>query len=477
MGDWRTRRSRHPEIPATRKPVGTDRCVLPAPRNRAHGIRSGDHRHIRPRRVAKTAVGPLADISPAKRVRQDAHARKPVEIAPKGRGAGIRSRLCRASSPDKSIPCGAAKRSRYFSAPGTDVLPTLPTRSRRFAPFRTLLLDRAVTNATDHARTPRGALAIWCNHTFPAPILADFRRQWPHCHWLPGDPDSIAQADICLGQPDPALVLRHPKPRWIHLTSAGYTRYDHEDIRQRFMTDGRALTNSSGVYAEPCAQHLLAMMLAVSRDLPEAFEAQRATRSWDSRKMRPKLTLLAGQTALLLGFGAIGQRLADMLAPFHMRLFCLRRRSSSRPGVEAITPDDFPRVLPLADHVIDTLPDNAATGRFVNAALIGQMKRGACFYNVGRGATVDQDALLEALRSGQIGAAYLDVATPEPLPPDHALWSAPHCHITPHAAGGHKDEPARLMAHFIANLRAFERNQPLSDFIFGRDGPWTPDPR
>ena len=93
------------------------------------------------------------------------------------------------------------------------------------------------------------------------------------------------------------------------------------------------------------------------------------------------------------------------------------------------------------------------------------MKRGAVFYNIGRGTTVDQDALGEALRSGQLRAAYLDVTDPEPLPPEHPLWTTPNCVITPHTAGGHADEWVRLVKHFLVNLRRHEAGQPLLDRV------------
>ena len=93
------------------------------------------------------------------------------------------------------------------------------------------------------------------------------------------------------------------------------------------------------------------------------------------------------------------------------------------------------------------------------------MKPGAAFYNVGRGTTVDQDALLAALQSGHLAAAWLDVTDPEPLPPAHPLWTTPNCYITPHSAGGHRTEPARLLQHFLGNLRLFERGETLNDRV------------
>jgi phosphoglycerate dehydrogenase-like enzyme len=93
------------------------------------------------------------------------------------------------------------------------------------------------------------------------------------------------------------------------------------------------------------------------------------------------------------------------------------------------------------------------------------MKPGAVFYNIGRGTTVDQVALIAALKAGPLSAAYLDVTDPEPLPPNHPLWTAPNCWITPHTAGGHDDEFGRLAGHFLQNLGRFGRGETLADRV------------
>ncbi|MEO6725182.1 MAG: NAD(P)-dependent oxidoreductase, partial [Blastocatellia bacterium] len=128
--------------------------------------------------------------------------------------------------------------------------------------------------------------------------------------------------------------------------------------------------------------------------------------------------------------------------------------------------DELEKHLPLADHIINILPASAATRHFVNAELLAAMKPGALFYNIGRGSTVDQPALIAALESGKLAAAYLDVTEPEPLPPDHPLWTAPNCFITPHTAGGHIGERDRLVRHFLENLRRFTTGETLNDRVF-----------
>ena len=125
----------------------------------------------------------------------------------------------------------------------------------------------------------------------------------------------------------------------------------------------------------------------------------------------------------------------------------------------------LPRLLPLADHLINILPDNPSTERFVTAGRLAMLKPGAIYYNIGRGTTVDQAALLEALQSRCLAAAYLDVTDPEPLPPDHPPWTTPNCFITPHTAGGQAREQYRLVEHFLANVKRFQRGEPLLDRV------------
>ncbi len=319
-------------------------------------------------------------------------------------------------------------------------------------------------------------LTIWCN-----PLISEAARQLlitgarPHrlifppittynLHAGPPDP-ALLEADVVFGQPDPATVMTSQTVRWIHLTSAGYARYDRPHFRAALAARGVILTNSSQVYAEPCAEHLLAFMLANARQLPFTSRVQLTERSWPTEPLRVASRLLIGQTVVLLGFGAIARRLVELLQPFAMKIVAIRSRRSGNEGVQIILEDELEGALAEADHVVNTLPEKDETAKFVHAARFQAMKPGAIFYNVGRGSTVDQEALLAALESERLGAAYLDVTAPEPLPPDHPLWTARGCYITPHTAGGHSDEHERFVRHFLDNLRRFVEGERLLDRI------------
>ncbi len=281
-----------------------------------------------------------------------------------------------------------------------------------------------------------------------------------------GAPDpALATADIAFGQPDPADCLRQARLKWVEVSTAGYTRYDTPEFLEGFRARGAAFTNASGVFSDPCAQHVMAMMLAFGRQLLMSHRDQLTDRSWHYEERRYHSRLLTGQTVLLLGYGAIGRRLAELLAPFGLTLYALRRQTRSEAGVRIVPETELTRVLPLADHIVNILPANAATNGYVNARRLACCKPTAKFYNVGRGSTVDQPALAEALRTGKIAAAYLDVTEPEPLPPEHELWTTPNCYITPHTAGGRHDQDETIVRHFLANLAAFESGGAMTDRV------------
>ncbi len=316
-------------------------------------------------------------------------------------------------------------------------------------------------------------MTIWCNADLSAEALAELRAGLGH-HGLvipavrtgnlssAGADPELETADIAFGQPDPQQVASLPGLRWVHLTSAGYTRYDNDVCRAALAARGAVMTNSSSVYDEPCAQHLLAFMLAEARELPGALE-QRGT--WSYAQHRSQTRILQGDKVLILGYGAIGKRLAELLAPFNVEIVALRRRVRGDEPVPTFAISELNRFLGGSDHVVNILPANSETGKLVDGGFWAKAKEGVRFYNVGRGTTVDQEALAEALRSGRVARAFLDVADPEPLPADHFLWSTPNCHITPHIAGGRQEEDPTLVRHFLANLKRFEAEQELVDRI------------
>lgn len=275
----------------------------------------------------------------------------------------------------------------------------------------------------------------------------------------------IINADVAFGQPEAHSILEAQKLRWLHLSSAGYTRYDTPDFRNEMKVRGIMVTNSSSVYADACVEHFMAFLFAQSRQLLPNLKSSCNAGSQEWFSLRESAVPLRGQCVVILGFGAIARRMIEVLQPFGMEVIAVRRRPRGNEGVTVVTPEDVHEPLSRADHVINILPDNADSLRFVNQERLAGFKKGASFYNIGRGRTVDQQALAQSLNAGQLASAWLDVTDPEPLPADHVLRKCVNCHITPHTAGGHRAEYVSLVRHFLANLRRFETGQPLLDRI------------
>ncbi len=282
---------------------------------------------------------------------------------------------------------------------------------------------------------------------------------------VPQPDDAPIDAEIVLGQPSPRALEVSPRVRWVHLTSAGYTRYAEPSVRALLASRDIALTTSSTVYAEPCATHALSLTLALLRRLDEAMDDQRGPRGWPSSGIRARSAVLRGARVLVLGYGAIGKRLSDLLVAFGSDVVAMRERARGDEPVRITTIASLDDELARADVVINTLPESPSTRGLLVRARIALLKPGAIFVNVGRGTTVDQIALTEALAAGRLGGAGLDVTEPEPLPADHPLWSMPRCIVTPHSAGGRADEHVRLVRHFLDNLDRHDRGAPLVDRV------------
>lgn len=277
---------------------------------------------------------------------------------------------------------------------------------------------------------------------------------------------SFGLADIAFGQPDVESIAESKNLKWIHISTAGYTRYDTAEFRALVKERGLVVTNSSSVYAEACVQHLLAFMFAHARKLPMGLKLRVPNGSPEWNELRNASAVLGGgQKVLIYGYGSIAARLVETLKPFDLEIVAVRRSPRGDEGIKVVTLEAAEDKLSLADHVINILPDNADSVGFFQAERLSKCKPGAVFYNIGRGSTVDQDALYGALKSGPLEAAWLDVTTPEPLPDDHPLWTLENCHITPHTAGGHKDESVTLVRHFLANFRRYLAGETLKDRI------------
>jgi phosphoglycerate dehydrogenase-like enzyme len=278
---------------------------------------------------------------------------------------------------------------------------------------------------------------------------------------LVGEPDPEVEFVVLgpeLAEQVPGLFGQLPGLRVVQSVSAGV------DSLVAFMPEGVMLCGASGAHDIAVAEWVVAVLLALQRRLLEFHDLQRQG-LWDSNvggwittgpSLVGPIDDLDGAKVLILGHGSIGRALAARLAPFGARVTGIARHARA----DAEPPESLPRLLPKADVVVLLLPLTPATRGTVDRRFLAQMKEGALLINAARGAIVDSDALLDALRAGRIRAA-LDVTDPEPLPPDHPLWLAPNVLITPHVAGAVPRWPNRAYRLAGEQLRRYAAGEPL----------------
>lgn len=251
--------------------------------------------------------------------------------------------------------------------------------------------------------------------------------------------------------------------RWVQTLSAGTDAVEAAGFRPE-----ATLTSGNGLHDGPVAEHALGLILAAARRLDIALDAQRSQR-WATELTRAqpldnaeRFTLIRGARVVIWGFGGIGQRLAGYLRAMGADVVGIAQSAGERAGFPVVTADDLAQVLAEADVLVNILPATEATTGVIDAAVLAQLPRKAWLVNVGRGATVDQDALRTALWDGVIAGAALDVTTPEPLPATDPLWKAPNLILTPHSAGGRPLGAEELVAENVAALLA---GRPLRNAI------------
>ena len=269
--------------------------------------------------------------------------------------------------------------------------------------------------------------------------------------------DAVARADLS----DEGLqhVLGAARNlRWIHSWSAGVETLPTDELRERRIV----LTNAAGVYAIPIAEWVLTAMLMSVKQAHAMHDAQRERR-WAADL---QLAELLGKSVLILGLGGIGQAVAERVSAFGMHVWGTNRSGTPVEHVErVITGDSWREVLGEADFVVDTLPLTPATRELIGAAELRMCKPDAWLINVGRGATVDEPALLDALRRGIIGGAAIDAWVEEPLPPDHPAWSTPNLIVWPHHSGSSPANDGRALDLFMDNLKRFSRGDEMLNVV------------
>lgn len=259
--------------------------------------------------------------------------------------------------------------------------------------------------------------------------------------------EDLMWADIFFGWPPRQLLSQARRLRWVHLPSAGADGYT--DLHS-YAREDVILTNSTGVFGIPLAEHAFSMMLAFSRTLHTYIRFQQEKR-WEKL---PHSGELFGKTLGIVGLGDIGTEIAIRAKAFGMHVWGLRRRPREKPDCvdQLVGPEGLQELLKTSDYVVLALPLTAATRQMLGEEELRCMQPHAILINVGRGPVVDELALVDALREGRLAGAGLDVFAEEPLPKDSPLWGIPNVIITPHSGGVTPESAGRTTEIFCNNL-------------------------
>ena len=253
-----------------------------------------------------------------------------------------------------------------------------------------------------------------------------------------------------------AALEAGPDLRWVFTPGAGMDRQPLATYRER----GIILTNGAGLASVPIAEYTVMAILAAAKGLPALLRAQDRA-EW--LKKPPGRREVLGSKALIVGYGNIGRAIAERLLGFGVEVTGVRRRPDSRP--EVIGPGEWRTRIGEFDWVILGAPPTAETAQLIGPAELAGMKDGAWLLNISRGALVDQDALISALKEGRIGGAYLDVTDPEPLPAASELWKLPNVIITPHSSWASERFSDRSADLFLDNLVRFQEGRELLNVV------------
>lgn len=271
----------------------------------------------------------------------------------------------------------------------------------------------------------------------------------------------VQQAAIILGNVPADMIQASENLAWLHLNSAGYEPYMEDGV----LNPHTILTTSNGAYGKAVSEHMFAMLLALQKKL-HLYRDNQSRHMW---KEEGDVVSITDATILVLGAGNIGNHFAKLSHALGACVIGIKRTPGECPPyMDALhTMDKLKDLLPIADAVVSFLPSTDETKGLFNGELFSLMKPGSFFLNGGRGDLVCQEALCDALESGHLAGAAIDVAEPEPLPQNDRLWNIPNIFITPHVSGGyHLPETLCNVASIcLDNVQRYVNREPLRNVV------------
>ncbi|WP_262316502.1 NAD(P)-dependent oxidoreductase [Lacticaseibacillus parakribbianus] len=291
-------------------------------------------------------------------------------------------------------------------------------------------------------------------------LAVDYPQYDVYTAWQGLPAERKADVEIILGgkgnDSDAIMAVPNNRLKWIQGRSAGVDFWDLAKLKAA----GVMLSNAAGLHGDAIAEHVMGMLLLDVRDLRQILTLQ-AKHEWgrDTVVQRP----LAGQTMLILGVGRVGARVGQLAAAFKLNVVGVDKFPKPHDGFSEVVPlDRLPEILPTADFIVNTLPLTPETTHFYDDAFFAQVRPGAKFVNVGRGTSMDTQAVIRALKAGKLSNVYLDVYETEPLPADDPLWQLPNVVLSPHVAGMTPKFKTHLLNEiFLPNLAQFVTNGDL----------------
>jgi phosphoglycerate dehydrogenase-like enzyme len=276
----------------------------------------------------------------------------------------------------------------------------------------------------------------------------------------------LPEVDVVLGfAARPEVFATAKRLRWIHSTAAGVEGI----LSPELVASDVVLTCSRGLHAQSIAEHVIGTMLAFARQLHVSRDAQ-LRRAWSQHAQwgaSPGFEQLHGATIGLVGFGQIGRAIGEKARALGMRVIAVRRHPADPPDPAHAQwgPDWLPELLERSDWIVLAAPHTRESAGLIGADQLKRMKPTARLVNIGRGALVDEAALVAALRDGRLAGAALDVMEREPLPDDSPLWDMPNVILTPHVSGLGPRYWERATDVFAANLRRWLDGEPLQGVV------------
>lgn len=275
----------------------------------------------------------------------------------------------------------------------------------------------------------------------------------------------LSDVEVILGNVPPRLLAHAGKLRWLQLNNAGTEGYCDGALPEDVL-----LTNATGAYGLAISEHMVGMLFELQKNL-NLYSRNQREHVW---KSEGHVRIIEGSRVLVIGLGDIGTAFAQKMKGLGCRTVGIKRREARKPeGVDDLyTLERLERQLPLADIVALCLPGNQDTRHMLNEERIGMLKNNAVVLNVGRGMTLDTEALTRALKEGRIAGACLDVTDPEPLPSDHPLWDMENVILTPHVSGGFTlpETLEKILNICIENLECYLVKRPLRNVVDRKTG-------